>query len=590
MMKIRENKVVISRGAAVAIACGLAMAAGMPPLSAEDNAEARFRGTGKADPLRIENVRQAGGPVAGRSSVVFDLAWDHSWRADWKESADRHSGTGTLSLENWDAAWVFIKFRKSGNDGYSHATLSNSRADHHVPSGAALDVGLTDDRRRGVGVFVYRDAAGHGANVWHGVSLCWLHGADGVDNADSVDIEVLAIEMVYVPKGPFWAGDGATKKVAAQFSAGKASDPFHIQSEGAITLGGESNRNLGNRDGIGLYWVEDFNGGRTRTLPPQFPKGYEAFYCMKTEVTQGQYVAILNTVSFEQQGRLTGARADTEAGSPMAQGKRHTIKLAIPGKPPGVQVVSRRGSATRSVSNGRPAVPAVYETDTPHLACNWLKASDGAAFAAWAGLRPMTELEYEKACRGPLEPVPGEFAWGTASIAGTNSQEGPRDGYAIQNAGRPDESVTWVGENGPDATRGNAAWGGTVSQQNGSYAVNGINGPLRVGIFATPDSDRVRSGASYWGIMELTGNLWEFTVTVGHHAGRRFAGTHGDGTAVPPLDWHYHGDFAFGRRGGSAGAWKHSGNIEGISGRWKMDAPSRGFSANNGFRCVRTAP
>ena len=40
----------------------------------------------------------------------------------------------------------------------------------------------------------------------------------------------------------------------------------------------------------------------------------------------------------------------------------------------------------------------------------------GVAFADWAGLRSMTELEYEKACRGPLEPVAGEYAFGTNEI------------------------------------------------------------------------------------------------------------------------------------------------------------------------------
>jgi hypothetical protein len=33
-----------------------------------------------------------------------------------------------------------------------------------------------------------------------------------------------------------------------------------------------------------------------------------------------------------------------------------------------------------------------------------LSWADGAAFAAWAALRPMTELEYEKISRGPIEP------------------------------------------------------------------------------------------------------------------------------------------------------------------------------------------
>jgi hypothetical protein len=44
-----------------------------------------------------------------------------------------------------------------------------------------------------------------------------------------------------------------------------------------------------------------------------------------------------------------------------------------------------------------------------------LSWADGAAFAAWAGLRPMTELELEKAVRGSREPLPDEIGpsyWG----------------------------------------------------------------------------------------------------------------------------------------------------------------------------------
>jgi len=78
-------------------------------------------------------------------------------------------------------------------------------------------------------------------------------------------------------------------------------------------------------------------------IPAAFPNGYAAFYCMKFHITQGQYTGFLNT--------LTAAQA------------------------------KERG----------PGNPRLF----------W---ADGVAFAAWAGLRPMTELEYEKVCRGPMEP------------------------------------------------------------------------------------------------------------------------------------------------------------------------------------------
>jgi hypothetical protein len=49
------------------------------------------------------------------------------------------------------------------------------------------------------------------------------------------------------------------------------------------------------------------------------------------------------------------------------------------------------------------------------VACFGLSWEDGASFAAWAGLRPMTELEVEKAVRGPREPTRNEVGpsyWG----------------------------------------------------------------------------------------------------------------------------------------------------------------------------------
>jgi hypothetical protein len=173
----------------------------------------------------------------------------------------------------------------------------------------------------------------------------------------------------------------------------------------------------------------------------------------------------------------------------------------------------------------------------------------------------MTELEYEKACRGPLRPVPDEFAWGTAGIVGmayrkpgTEVVRGAQDGYAIRNSGKPDECAVWKGDNGPDESRGNAIWDGTVRRvdKGGRLADDAVKGPVRAAIFATPDSGRVAAGTSYWGILELSGNLWERVVNVGQASGRRFAGTHGDWPQpVGPEAW----GMGFGLRGGSVNAW-----------------------------------
>ena len=321
----------------------------------------RFQGSGKADPIRVEGVRELNSPVAKTRLLAFDLAWDHSWRTSWEEPAERHGGNAALKLESWDAAWVFVKFRKKGDDGWSHATLSLDAAQHVVPKGAKLEVGSSDDGQRGLGVFVCRAKVGSGVNDWKNVKLAWQNLADGVESTAVVELKVFAIQMVYVPKGAFWLGDGAKNPdPAGRFASGDTDAPFRVESEDAIVLGGDDRKHLGNHDGLGMERAEDFTSQGAQTLPAPFPKGYGAFYCMRTEVTERQYVDCINMLNSTRQRNLKALK-DSKTG----------IKLVTPAKD---------GNS------------AVYATDRPHVACSLLWVDCGF-FAAWAGLRPMTELE-----------------------------------------------------------------------------------------------------------------------------------------------------------------------------------------------------
>jgi formylglycine-generating enzyme required for sulfatase activity len=219
---------------------------------------------------------------------------------------------------------------------------------------------------------------------------------------------------------------------------------------------------------------------------------------MKYEVTQQQYVDFLNTLT-----------------QPQADARKYTgtdYRYAI------------TGTAVGS-----------YATTKPNVACNYLSWADDAAYADWSGLRPMTELEFEKACRGPLAAVPGEYAWGTATIASS--------AYTLSGAGTASEGIA----TNYSTTAGNAIYGST--------RVVGNFGPVRVGIFSNGTSGRVSAGASYWGIMELTGNVWERPVTIANATGRAYTGTHGDGVLdnsgdANAANWPGTDAVGAGRRGG----------------------------------------
>jgi len=681
--------------------------------AAEKPADWRFKGSGKADPIRIGNVRVTNSPTAGQSAIAFDLAWDYSWREAWEvpeqESAlfyshemynraqdQKWGGKPPLKLENWDAAWVFVKFRVPGGL-WRHATLSPLASDHGTPAGAALDVGLDDNpvsdgnaspaslpqaalgagAGRGLGVFVYRDSIGKGTNDWKGLELRWLNGADGVSDPAAAEIRVFGLKMVYVPRGAFWAGDGAvpnpgakflpdptgpgfggeqwplrgtgawrTWDICAQFQAGDTSDPLRIQSEDVLTLGGTGVANLGNHNSWGLQLSEDFSSWVTQQLPAKFPKGFAAFYCMRTELTEGQYVDFLNTLAYEQQKKHTTPPPDSPVGTRcLCNGGRmkrcrNSISIAVPGIQRVEERVTRSDGVVASVS--RPNMPAVYKTDAPHAACGHIITLDVIDYAGWAGLRPMTELEYEKACRGPVRPVPDEYAWGGKGIA--NDSEAAVL-YEARNVGKPDER--FVSARGGDSC--NAVWWGTLGRPTRRTGLSDADaaaaslqaepelddgkagekpaalredypgdeeigqestqtnqaaeffGPLRAEVFAGPHSTRTSSGASYWGILEMSGNLWEQTITVGSKAGRRFDGTHGRGVPEPSPGWRPAvGDSssnvrAFRLRGGGFGSW---GDKQKEQLRTSDRAAYFGGGGNGraeggktvGLRCVRTAP
>jgi formylglycine-generating enzyme required for sulfatase activity len=255
---------------------------------------------------------------------------------------------------------------------------------------------------------------------------------------------------------------------------------------------------------------------------------------MKYEVTQQQYVDFLNTL--------------TQTQATRREANESTNRYAI------------TGTAVGS-----------YATTNPNVACNFLSWADDAAYADWSGLRPMTELEFEKACRGPLAAVSGEYAWGTATVAGS--------AYTLNDVGTASEGIA----TSYSTMVGNAMYTTTN--------VSGNEGPLRVGIFAANgmNSGRVSVGASYWGIMELSGNVYERSVTIDNATGRAFTGTHGDGVLAGSGDanaatWPGADAVGAGWRGGS---WIYDANDMQVSDRSLAGDSDSDRHDDDGFRAVR---
>ncbi|MEM6804380.1 MAG: hypothetical protein AAF696_23470, partial [Bacteroidota bacterium] len=221
--------------------------------------------------------------------VEFDLSWDNSWRTSSFES-------------NYDAAWVFVKFTPKNQQSWQHASLhyvDGNNDGHLAATGSTINTSSD-----GVGVFIYRDSDGIGSVSYQNIRLRWDYGTNGVADDEILEVSVFAVEMVYVPQGSFFVGDG--QRDFGQFEAGNTGQPFEITSEAALTLGGTNPNWLSNNNAINMLNPDDFDYANVVNLPAAFPKGFDAFYCMKYEGSQQQYADFLAHLSTDQRNNHDG--------------------------------------------------------------------------------------------------------------------------------------------------------------------------------------------------------------------------------------------------------------------------------------------
>lgn len=389
---------------------------------------------------RHPHAEIAGGAQPLSAFVDLSLEWRHAWRND----------------RNHNALWMFVKL--SGTDA------AGERAVRHARIAGMPEVSRSGSRE-GDERFVVRmtvDRAGfflEPAGEFRGPGRASIRVP--VDAAaleglalESIRAQAHAIAMVYIPAGPFEAGAASAAELEygafyRSDAAGGYAGAFRIATEAEIPVGA-SDGALNYRRLQSLSYMGDARG----PVPKAFPKGTRAFYVMEYELTQGQYAGFLNSIA--------GYGPDTRAihAGPTYYDDRGTIRL----------------------EGGR------YVAEDPDRPANFVGWEDGIAFLDWAGLRPMTELEYEKAARGPRGARPGEYVWGTD------------DTRALQRAVLPDGSLGMLDGSSPAEL---------------------------------DDASAVRFGASYYWVMDLSGSLWERCVTVGDAAGRAFTGAHGDGNVNP---------------------------------------------------------
>ncbi|MFH1230241.1 MAG: SUMF1/EgtB/PvdO family nonheme iron enzyme, partial [Planctomycetota bacterium] len=280
--------------------------------------------------------------------------------------------------------------------------------------------------------------AGTGGNTF---TVRWNYGPTGnnVTIGGGTIVKICALEMVEIPTGAFYYNIGG--------------------------VGGSDYNNCGG----GVQTLVD-----SATVSPTgaalgWPNGYTSFYSAKYEVSQQQFCDFLNTITDTTAATFYPSWAYNQSG----------------------YLITNTGTS-----------PLTYTTAAPNRACNRLSWSDEAAYLSWTGLRPMTEMEFEKAARGTIS--------GT-----TNTRVYP-----------------W-GDTEPSLTTGTVD-DGTHTIYYANYS--GGSKPILVGWYLSQGyapANREYTGASPYGVADLAGNLFEQVINCSWTT----VPSNGNGTITAPDTW-----------------------------------------------------
>ena len=241
-----------------------------------------------ANNLRISNVSiETRDAVLNTMTVEFDISWDNSWR----------------NTTNYDAVWIVVKLwngtywvpaglQNHGKNPSGSSPGTNKDIEIFVPIDTYQFAARTDGMYPGA--FIYRKASGTGTVTSQNVRLkvSYNNGVVlAIADTATTSAKLIGVEMVYIPAEPFLAGDTSSTSGFKQGSAD--TDPWYIDSDAAIQVGNAATNTF--------YYTSDWEAtevatGSSFAIPGYFPTGYDAFWCMKYEISEGLWLDYFNNV------------------------------------------------------------------------------------------------------------------------------------------------------------------------------------------------------------------------------------------------------------------------------------------------------
>lgn len=421
-----------------------------------------------------------------------------AWGILWTATAEANNiAVSNVSLQNQSAAnaTVEVKFDLTWDNTYS-GTDANSASfydrawvfvKYSVGGAPSATVGWKHATLTSGGTVTPAASDGKGAivNIGANQTVKWHYGGNGVAGNATVRVRVCAIEVVYIPTGNF----------------------------------------IYNAAGAGGSTYNNYGGGSQATISATthvptgastgWPNGYSAFYMAKYEVSQGQYSDFLNMLP---DATASGFYSATTSN--------------------GYTITYTSGSA----------YGLRYAASSANRGNNFMNWTDATNYASWCGMRPMTEMEFEKSARGGGATA-YTYPWGNSTPSTTT--------YTVDS--------------------------GTHTNYYANYNNAGGAKPINVGHYLSGDIVRTdeQTGASPYGVTDMGGSLWEHLI----NCAATTTPANGDGTTTVPASW----PSASAGKGVRGGSWYYTSDYLRVSARGSAGWTDTDRTNYVGFRPARTA-